>query len=131
MFDFYIPEVNNHFKLHSILVYNKNEFWTLPWRSRRSNKHRWNLHHLLPQPIPTKHDLNPIQKRLFLFELFYLLLDRLLRKRINQKEIDYFWIGFKSCFLGMGQSTMENPVKDTRFPVSSWQGPEHHLIINY
>ena len=51
------------------LCYNRIEFWTLSRRSRRSSKHRWNLHHLLPhpQPIPTKHALNPIRKKAISF----------------------------------------------------------------
>ena len=69
-------------KTESIILsthYNKIEFWTLPIRSRRSRKHRWNLHHLLPHPQKTllKSDS---EKGNFFFELFYLLLAWLLEK---------------------------------------------------
>ena len=60
--------------------YNKIEFWTLPIRSRRSSKHRWNLHYLLPHPqsIPTKNALNPIRKKAISFSNYSI----------------YYWLGF-------------------------------------
>ena len=61
--------------------FNKIEFMFLPIRSRRSNKHRWNLHHLLPhpQPIPTKHALNLIRKKAISFSNYSI----------------YYWLGFE------------------------------------
>ena len=60
--------------------YNKIKFWILPIRSRISRKHRWNLHHLLPhpQPIPTKHSLNPIRQKVISFSNYSI----------------YYWLGF-------------------------------------
>ena len=69
--------------------YNKIEFWTLPRRSRRSGKHRWNLHYLLPHSHKTRLK-SDFEKGYFFFELFYLLLAWLLRKRINQKRNSLF-----------------------------------------
>ena len=37
---------------------------------------------------------------------------------------------FYGDWLGMGESTTENPVKDTGSSGSSWQGPELDFIIN-
>ena len=60
--------------------YNKIELWTLPIRFRKSRKHRWNLHHLLPHPlpIPSKHTLNLIRKKPISFSNYSI----------------YYWLGY-------------------------------------
>ena len=82
-------------KSESIILsthYNKIEFWTLPISSRRSSKHRWNLHHLLPHPGQSPQNTPEIRfgKGYFFLELFYLLVAWLFIKRINQKRNSLF-----------------------------------------
>ena len=66
--------------------YNKIEFWILPIRSRRSSKHRWNLHHLLSQPIPTKHARNPIRKKDISFSNYSIFIGLAFKKKNKSKN---------------------------------------------
>ena len=87
-----------NFKVWKIILSahcNKIEFWTSPARSSKHDEIS-----ITSRPAnPHKTRLNQIRKGYFFFDLFYLFLA--FKKRINQKQIAYFQIGCKACFMEM------------------------------